>query len=104
MHEFDRLVAGKVAGAPISCLPSYNADDMVRIDPRTIGFRVGGSTSYIVHLTPGCEELTNQSFTLVSHQFGGGGLCRNDIERVVDTSGFPVGSCSVAAIVPYERR
>ena len=104
MHEYDRLVAGKVAQAPIACLPDYRADDMVRIDGRTIGFRVGGNSSYIVHLGPGCEALTNPTATLVSHQVGGSGLCRNDIERVIDSSRFPIGSCTIEQIVPYVRR
>ena len=103
MHEYDLLVGGKVAGASINCLPNYNADNMVRIDGRTIGFRVGGSTSYIVHLSPGCEALTNPTATLVSHQVGGSGLCRNDIERVIDSSRFPIGSCTITEIIPYTR-
>ena len=103
MHEMDRLIGGKVAQAPISCLPSYRADDMVRIDGRTLGFRVGGNTSYIVHLSPGCESLTSTSATLVSHQPGGNGLCVHDIQRVIDSSAIPVGSCTIEEIVPYVR-
>jgi hypothetical protein len=104
MHEYERLVGGKVAQAPISCLPDYRADDMVRIDGRTIGFRVGGNTSYIVHLGPGCEALTTPTATLVSHQVGGSGLCVHDIQRVIDSSRFPIGSCTIEQIIPYVRR
>jgi hypothetical protein len=83
-------------------MPNYSADDMVRIDARTIGYRIGGM-SYVVHLGPGCEALTNQTYTLVSHQSGGSGPCRNDVERVVDSGGLPIGSCMVSEIVPYAR-
>ena len=39
---YDKLVADKVAGPPISCLPNYNANDMSVIDSQTVAFRVGG--------------------------------------------------------------
>jgi hypothetical protein len=104
MHQYDLLLAGKVAQRPISCMPSYNRDDMIRLDGRTLGFRGGAGASYVVHLSPGCEALTSPTSVLVSHQVGGNGMCRNDIERVIDTSGFPVGSCSIEEIVPYVRR
>lgn len=103
MHQYDLLLAGKVAQRPVSCLPSYNNNEMVRLDGRTIGFRAGAGTSYIVHLSQGCEALTSPTATIVSHQVGGSGMCRNDIERVVDSSGFPVGSCTIEQIVPYLR-
>ena len=104
MHQYDLLLAGKVAQRPVSCLPTYSSNDMVRLDPQTLGFRVGGGTSYVVHLGPGCEALMNPTATLVSHQPGGSGLCTHDIERVIDTSGFPIGSCSIEEVVPYVRR
>lgn len=103
MHQYDLLVAGKVAQPAATCMPTFNNNDMFRLDGRTLGFRAGG-TSYIVHLSPGCEELTNPSYMLVSQQHGGGGLCRNDIERVVDSGGMPVGSCTIEDITPYVRR
>ena len=39
--KLDKLLAGKVAGKPQSCLPHYRADDMVVIDDYTIAFREG---------------------------------------------------------------
>ena len=33
------LLAGKVAGPPVSCLPSYRANDMTVIDEDTVTFR-----------------------------------------------------------------
>jgi len=43
-RAYTSLLAGKVPGRPISCLPSYNANDMSVIDGRTIAFRVGTRT------------------------------------------------------------
>ncbi len=102
--RYEQLVGGKVAQAPISCLPSYNANDMVTIDGRTIAFRVGSSTTYIAHLSPGCELVATGTYALLSRQFGGTGVCRGDIQHVIDTSShMTVGSCAIDEIVPYVR-
>jgi hypothetical protein len=98
------LVGGKVAQAPISCLPNYYANDMRTIDGRTLGFRVGQSRAYIVHLSPGCELMGTGNYTLLTRQVGGMGMCQNDIQEVVDLQSHThVGSCSVVDIVPYYR-
>jgi hypothetical protein len=102
--EYQQLVGGKVAQAPIECLPNYYANDMRTIDGQTLGFRVGGSRAYIAHLTPGCELIGTGNYTLLTRQVGGMGLCRGDIEQVVDTSSHAhVGSCAIAQIIPYYR-
>jgi hypothetical protein len=75
------------------------------IDGRTVAFRRGTGTVYIVHLTPGCEMATGGSpYALLSRQFGGAGLCRGDIQQVVDlTNHITVGSCTIGSIIPYWR-
>jgi hypothetical protein len=105
VQEYQKLVSGKIAQPPISCLPNLYANDMRTIDGRTLGFRLGQSRSYIVHLSPGCELIGTGNYTLVSRQPGGMGMCQGDIEQVVD---FPThtqaGSCTVVDVVPYYRR
>lgn len=102
--QYQQLVGDKVAQPPISCLPSYNANDMVVIDGRTIAFRLGSRTTYVAHLTPGCELIGTGTYALLSRQFGGGGTCSGDIQQVLDTSSrINVGSCTIAEIVPYVR-
>jgi hypothetical protein len=106
-RAYQMLVAGKVPQQPISCLPSYNANDMSIIDGKTLGFRVGSGTNnaYLVHLTDGCEMLGSGTYALLSRQPGGMGLCQGDIQQVVDTMNHvTAGSCTIAAIVPYVRR
>lgn len=103
-RAYQSLIAGKVPGQPVSCLPSYNANDMSVIDGRTLAFRVGTRTVYLVHLTEGCDLLGSGNYALLSRQYGGPGLCRGDIQQVVDTMNrMNVGSCSIADIVPYTR-
>jgi hypothetical protein len=98
------LLTGKVPGRPMSCLPNYSANDMTVLDSRTIAFRQGTATTYLVHLTPGCELAGAGPYALVSRQVGGMGLCQGDIQEVMDTlNHMTVGSCTIAGIVPYVR-
>jgi hypothetical protein len=103
-RAYASLLTGKVPGRPISCLPNYNANDMSVIDGRTIAFRVGTRTVYLVHLSEGCGLLGGGPYALLSRQSGGSGLCHGDIQQVVDTMNhMTVGSCVVDDIVPYTR-
>lgn len=103
-RAYESLFAGRVAGPEQSCLPSWNTNDMSIIDGRTVAFRVGTQTTYMVTLSDGCGLLGTGSYALLTKPIGGGGLCRGDIAQVVDTMNRQtVGSCTVAAIVPYTR-
>jgi hypothetical protein len=103
-QEYASLTAGKVARPEVSCLPDYNANDMGVIDGRTLSFRRGTGTVYMMHLTPGCEMVSGGTYALLSRQYGGMGLCRGDIQQVIDTMNrITVGSCTIGAIVPYTR-
>ena len=102
-QHLQRLTAGKVAAAPTSCVPATMARDMSVIDGRTLAFRSGSRTTHIVHLTQGCSAVTSPGYTLLTRQFGGSGLCRGEIARVVDlTSASTVGSCGIAEIIPFK--
>jgi Family of unknown function (DUF6491) len=101
-QELSQVLAGKAAGAAVSCLPSYNANDMQIIDGRNVAFRMGSRLTYLMQLSPGCHLLGAGGYALLTHQFGGMGMCRGDIARVVDTSSrMTVGSCGIERIVPY---
>ena len=105
MADLQRLTQGKVPGTPIACLPNQYANDMRIIDGQTLGFKVGGggSSAYVVHLTPGCELITRGHYALAGRQIGSG-LCRGDIQQVIDngTRAF-VGTCTIADVIPYYR-
>jgi hypothetical protein len=101
--EYEQLLAGKVAGAPMSCLPSYNQNDMVVIDERTVAFRQGSGRVYVNHMQGGCTNLGGP-YALVTKTFGTAQLCRGDIGQVVDLQNhFTVGSCVFGDFVPYTR-
>jgi|SRR6185295_16966157 len=102
--KFAQLTAGKVAGAPLSCLPSFRSSDMVVIDDDTIAFRNGPSQVYVNHMQGGgCLNLDGGRNTLVT-RIPGPNLCRGDIAQVVDLpAGITVGSCVFGDFVPYKR-
>ena len=102
-QRYDQLLAGKVAGPPVSCLPTYHQDDMVVIDEQTVAFRQGSNRVYVNHMQGGCSNLGG-SYALVTKQFGSAQLCRGDIGQVVDlTNHFTVGSCVFGDFVPYAK-
>lgn len=103
-EAFARLTSDKVAGPPVSCLPSYQQNDMTIIDGRTVAFRMTASTVNVANLSGGCELLGTGAYAMQTRSFGQG-LCSGDIATVIDTMnrGMSVGSCVVGAIVPYRK-
>jgi hypothetical protein len=102
--HFQKLLAGKVAGQPASCLPSYRSTDMVVIDEQTIAFRDGSRRVWVTNLRSGCSNLGSGHYALVTRQSGGSGVCSGDIAEVSDlTNGITVGSCVFGDFVPYTR-
>lgn len=98
--EFQKLTAGKVAGQPVSCLPSYRRNDMVTIDDSTVAFK-NGKTVYVNKLIGQCSGLDSGFYTLVTNS-SGPGLCRGDIARVADVrTGMTFGSCAIGDFTPY---
>ena len=96
------LTAGKVAGAPVACLPRHRSNDMRTLDNGTVAFKVG-SRVYINNMDGGCPNL-RPPYALLTRQFGGAGLCRGDVAQIVDpTNGVSVGSCVWGDFIPYTR-
>lgn len=98
-------LAGRVAGVPVSCLPTYRSNDMIAIDDSTILFRDGTTRIWRNDVQGGgCNLLGAGGYTLVTRTSGGIGLCRGDIGQVMDLrSGTTVGSCVMGDFVPYTR-
>lgn len=101
--KYQQLIAGRVAQAPLSCLPTLRANDMEVIDENTIAFR-NGSRVYINHPEGGCPQATQGHTALVTRQYAQTGPCRGDVVQVVDTlSHITVGSCALGDFTPYLR-
>ena len=102
-RQYEQLLAGKVAGPPMSCIPYYNSNDMVVIDEQTVAFKVGTGRVYVNHMQGGCSNLGG-SYALVTRGVGSSGLCRGDIAQVVDVMNrMTVGSCVFGDFIPYTR-
>jgi len=101
--EMQRELAGKVAGQPLRCLPTYRTRDMQAIDENTILFR-DGRTTYVARMNGACSGLGSPGYTLITRSIGGSNLCGGDIAQVADSaSRMVVGSCSFGDFVPYRR-
>ena len=104
-RQFQELVSGKVAQAPISCLPAQRTNDMAVIDDHTIVYKYGTGRVYVAHMQDGCTNLGGPGpYALVTRVVGANGPCRGDIADVVDTLGhMTVGSCTYGDFTPYVR-
>ena len=102
-RELAEALAGRVAGAPLSCLPSYRANDMQIIDDWTILFK-DGRTVYLQSPRGGCNGIGSRRNVLVTRLWGTNQLCSGDISHLVDlTSGIGGGSCVFGEFVPYTK-
>jgi hypothetical protein len=102
--KLQQVLAGKVAGRPVDCLPTFSNADMVRIDDDTVLFREGPNRIYRNEMGGTCSGLGSPNYALVTTSHGGGRICRGDLARIVDTTtGITVGGCSVGAFVPYTK-
>jgi hypothetical protein len=100
--RIQELTAGKVAQAPISCLPHQFANDMVTIDESTVAFK-DGNRVYVAHMDGPCSNLGGAgNYALLTRTTGTPGLCRGDIAHVIDTSAnVTVGACTFMDFIPY---
>jgi len=99
--KLQSALQGKVAGAPISCLPPYRTNDMTIVDDNTILFRDGRKRVYRNDPPGGCAPMGSGHYALVRRSISSQ-MCRGDIVSVVDlTSKITVGSCSLGQFVPY---
>ena len=103
-RQFEALIAGKVAKAPMSCMPYRRNREMIALDPNTVVFKDGTEHVYVAHMVGGCNNLGGPGpYALVTRQTTDS-LCRGDIAEVVDTMAhITVGSCSFGDFVPYVR-
>src|SRR3569623_811684 len=102
-QEYERLVAGKVPGAPVQCLPSYNMNDMVVIDESTVAYRLGGNRVYVNHLQGACNGLGRNAI-LVTNSLAGSECCGGDFVTLGDEASHLLsGWCAVGEFFPFSR-
>jgi len=100
--QLQSWLGGKVAGPPVDCLPSFQPDDMVVIDNKTILFKGYHDVVYRNDPPGGCSPMGTGGYSLVTRSTSSR-LCRGDIAQVVDLrSGVISGSCAMGSFVPYQ--
>ncbi|MEP3224801.1 MAG: hypothetical protein ABJO01_02410 [Parasphingorhabdus sp.] len=101
--SFDKIVEGRTAGKPVSCI-SRNDQKNMRVvgDKYLIYSRTrNAKTVYVNQPHGGCRDVDRH--TLVTRRFSGN-LCRGEIGLVEDfNSGAFVDSCSFSSFVPYTK-
>ena len=101
--ELSKALAGRVAGTPVKCIPTYRADDMDIIDDWTILFKDGG-TVYLQNPRGGCPGIANHRNVLVSRPMPSNQLCSGDIQHLFDpVSKIGGGACVFSDFVPYRK-
>ena len=102
-RQFQYFVAGRSPGPAVSCMPTFNTNDMVVLNDSTVGFKSGGRV-YVAHMQGGCNYLGTPGYALVTRQPTGNRLCSGEIATVVDVhNNFTMGSCSFGDFTPYTR-
>lgn len=102
-QELAKALAGRTAGKPQNCIPSYRSTQLEIIDDQTLLYR-DGKTIYLQKPLSACNGLKNGSFTLVTKQYGINQYCRGDINEMVDLrTGMRGGACVFGDFVPYTK-
>jgi hypothetical protein len=99
--QLEKELKGKVAGKPVSCIPSSRSDSPIRISDDMLLYRVSGKLVYQNLLRGACNGLARRDDIMVTETFGSQN-CRGDIIRMVDPySGINGGHCVLGDFIPY---
>lgn len=102
-EQLDKQLAGKVAGEPVKCLPSYRASDTIRVSDTILLYRSGRNLVYRNDLRSSCPGLARDSDIMVIRQFGSS-TCEGDFFHLVDrSSGIRGPTCVFGPFVPYRK-
>lgn len=99
-EELAKLLEGRVAGEGKSCLSTYRTENVRIIDKTAIVYRDGATLWVNIPANP--DRLDNDDI-LVTRSFGSQ-LCKQDIVRTYERSGFFMnGVVALGEFVPYRR-
>ncbi|WP_375271882.1 hypothetical protein [Sphingomonas sp.] len=100
--ELRQLLAGRVAGKPIDCLPLTTITGNTIVTGRAIVYRVGARL-YVNEPRGDGARWLHRDDVLVTRTVGSN-LCRLDIVRLLDrTSRIPGPFVSLGQFVPYTK-
>lgn len=100
-ERLDKLLDGRVAGKPVSCINLRNIQSTEIVDDTAIVYRVG-SKLYVNRPQGGAYQLDRDDILVT--KTSGSQLCRVDMVRLVDrASMIPMGFVSLGDFVPYTK-
>jgi hypothetical protein len=99
--KLDQLLAGRVAGKPVSCINLRDIQSSQIVDRTAIVYRVGGKL-YVNRPRSGASWLDDDDILLTNTVTGQ--LCRIDTVKLIDrTSRFQRGFVALGDFVPYSK-
>lgn len=95
-----KLLEGRVAGQPVSCINTFNTRDTTIIDKTAIVYHAGN----VIYVNrPRYPQSLDDDRIMVT-EIRGGQLCKLDTVRMVErTGGFYAGFVGLEEFVPYRR-
>jgi len=94
-------LAGFVAGAPQTCVPTSPNQNLRVIDARTLAYGYG-TVVYVNHLGSDCPALSPYNSVLIDAQ--GGQYCRGDRVRGLEPhAGIPGPWCNLGDWIAYRK-
>lgn len=99
-QRLEKLLDGRVAGKPTSCISTADTRDMEIIDGVALVYRSG--TTLYVNRPRNPEDLDSDDILVI--RTSGSQLCRLDMIHTVDRMGhFTTGFVNLGDFVPYRR-
>lgn len=100
--ELDRLLAGRVAGKPTSCILRATNQHVTAYGDDTLIYGDYDRVVYRNDPAGGCHGAGRDGILVTRSTIGQ--VCRGDIVDIVDrTSRFPIGTCTLSDFVPYTK-
>lgn len=97
--ELAKLLEGRVAGTPKSCITTFGHRNIKQIDDTALVYRSGDTVW--VNRTRNPQSI-DESDVMVIERFSGSSLCRTDQIRLIDRyAGFFSGVIFLDDFVPY---
>ncbi|MBX9816278.1 MAG: hypothetical protein K2X76_16385 [Sphingomonas sp.] len=102
-RELAEAIAGRVAGAPESCVDSRRLLGPERIDQRHLVYRQNGQRLWVNTLRDRCQPLVGDNILVFDNQFGTQ-LCERDRFMVQGRNGgFSAAYCFLGKFTPYDK-
>lgn len=99
-QRLEKLLEGRVAGKPTSCISTADTRDMEIIDGVALVYRSG--TTLYVNRPRNPEDLDSDDILVI--RTNGSQLCRLDMIHTVDRMGhFTTGFVNLGDFIPYRR-